>query len=422
MDILVEDQGGTLWVAALEKGRLEGIEIDPVAEQVRWGSVYRARVSRVDAALDAAFLDLDGENEAILYAADVRIEGRAAKGGKGRAKDPGGHKAIGKLLQPGQMIAVQAKTGVVPRGALADPDDDLPGPSAPHKITRASMDITLAGRYLIYAPMEQENRISSRIRDKKHRAQLQDMLHALEDVHGCILRAAALSLQTDVLLREARILRATWDQLHRHLEGETPQLVMRGPDAFHRLLSDHAADKIGEISVHGAGAMEHALDWCGVYAPDLVTRVEPVEDIGAPEELSLLVMRDVLDQVEALLRPYVLLPGGGSVILQETAALTAVDVNAAADRGSKLSVNLEAAAEIARQIRLRNIGGIIIVDFLKSRTGADRTALEAALVHAFDSDACTVQVHGLTALGLLEITRARRTPPLRDRLEAIFGV
>lgn len=416
MDILVEDQGGTLWVAALEKGRLEGIEIDPLSERVRWGSVYRARVSRIDAALDAAFLDLDGENDAILYAADVRIEGRPAKGGKGRTKEPGGHKAIGKLLQPGQMIAVQAKTGYLPRGALAD-QEDIP---SEQKITRVSMDVTLAGRYLIYAPMEQDNRISSRIRDKKARAQLQDMLHALEDVHGCILRASALSLQTDVLRREARILRATWEQLHKHLEGDTPQLVMRGPDAFHRLLSDHAADKIGEISVHGDDVLEHALDWCEVYAPDLVTRVEPIETLGSSDDLALFVTRDVLDQVETLLRPYILLPGGGSVILQETAALTAVDVNAASDRGSKLGVNLEAAAEIARQIRLRNIGGIIIIDFLKSKTGADKAALEKALIHAFDSDPCTVQVHGLTALGLLEITRARRTPPLRERLEAIF--
>lgn len=417
MDILVEDQGGTLWVAGLEKGRLEGIEIDPAAEQVRWGSVYRARVSRVDAALDAAFVDLDGQNEAILYAADVRIEGRPAKGGKGRTKEHGGHKAIGKLLQPGQMIAVQAKTGVLPRGALADPGD-LP---VERKIARASMDITLAGRYLVYAPMEQDNRISSRIRDRKTRTQLQDMLHALEDVHGCILRAAAVSLQTDVLRREARILRTTWDQLHRHMTGDTPQLVMRGPDAFHRILSDHAADKIGSITVHGETALEHALEWCEVYAPDLVTRVDPLEeDIGPADELSFLTARDVLDQVEALLSPYVLLPGGGSIILQETAALTAVDVNAGADRGSRLSVNLEAATEIARQLRLRNIGGIVMVDFLKSKTAAERTALEKALAHAFDEDACTVQSHGLTALGLLEMTRARRTPPLRERLESIF--
>ncbi|HRC26693.1 MAG TPA: ribonuclease E/G [Alphaproteobacteria bacterium] len=417
MDILVEDQAGTLWAAALEKRKLEGIEIDPAAERVRWGSVYRARVSRIDAALDAAFVDLDGENEAILYAADVRVEGRRAKGGKGRGKEPGGHKAIGKLLQPGQMVAVQAKSGYLPRGALADAED-LP---AENKITRASMDITLAGRHLVYAPAEQDNRISSRIRDRKTRAQLQEMLDALEDVHGCILRAAALSLQTDVLRREARVLRATWDQLHRHLSGDSPQLVMRGPDAFHRLLSDHAADKIGTITVHGETALEHALEWCEVYAPDLVARVDAVEeDIGPSSELALLTARDVLDQVEALLRPYVLLPDGGNIILQETAALMAVDVNAGTDRGSKLSVNLQAAAEIARQIRLRNIGGIVMVDFLKSKTAADRTALEKALAHAFDSDACTVQVHGLTALGLLEITRARRTPPLRERLEAIF--
>ena len=137
MDVLIEELEGSLWTATLDKGRLEGLEIDPHDEEVRWGSIYWAKIIRFDKALDAAFLDLDGDNQGILYNKDVRIKGKDGKISKG------GSEPISKAFKAGKMIAVQAKTASLLRESISDPiiEDKLP---------RMSMDITLPGRYLIY--------------------------------------------------------------------------------------------------------------------------------------------------------------------------------------------------------------------------------------------------------------------------------
>jgi Rne/Rng family ribonuclease len=111
-----------------------------------------------------------------------------------------------------------------------------------------------------------------------------------------------------------------------------------------------------------------------------------------------------------------MLPSGGNIIIQGTAALTAIDVNKGGDKKGKLSTNIEAAQEVARQLRLRNCGGIIIVDFLKMKSKKEQGKLIAALEEAINDDPCTVQIHGMTNLGLIEITRKRRTPPLEERI------
>ncbi|MCF8496413.1 MAG: ribonuclease E/G [Alphaproteobacteria bacterium] len=405
MDILIEEQDGGLWAAALENGRLEGLEIDPPSEEVRWGSIYWAKVKTIDAALDAAFLDLDGDNTGILYNKDIR---RHVRGG---AIAKGGADAIGKTLSPGDMVAVQAKTAYMPR----EQDDYARTES---KIPQVSMDITLQGRYLIFCAMMQENRLSSRIREKALRKQLQGMMDDLADMSGIILRSAAADMQTDMLRREGAILKEAWKQMQVHLAGAEPALIMLGPDAFQRMLSDQAGERISRIEVVTMDHFSMAEEWCSVFAPDLVPKIEPVEIRGAVEDLALFHYRDIVGQIEDLLRSYVLLPSGGNVIIQETAALTAIDVNKGGDRRSNLAVNLEAAQEIARQVRLRNIGGILLIDFLKFQSKKDENRVTETLEEVIRHDPCTVQIHGLTHAGLTELTRARRIPSLAERLDA----
>lgn len=404
MDILIEEQERSLWVAALQDARLEGLEIDAAHEEVRWGSIYHAKVKTIDAALDAVFVDLDGDNTGILYNRDVRIRDK-----KGRYKK-GGDKAIGKVLQPGDMVTVQAKTAYLPKGPEAQSHQE-------NKIPQVSMDITLPGRYLIFCPAEEENRLSVRIRDKGLRKKMMRMLSQMDDVRGCILRAAAADMQTDVLLREGKILREAWDQMQKYLEGSEPNLIMLGPDAIQRTLSDQAINPIERIEIVIMDHFHLVEDWCTIFAPDLVTRIEPVELENATEDLALFHYRDIMGQIEDLFQSYVILPGGGNVIIQDTAALTAVDVNKGGDSGSHLAVNIEAAREICRQMKLRNTGGMIVVDFLKTQNKKDEGKLIAALEEEMMKDPCTVQFHGKTALGLYELTRKRRTPPLQDRFE-----
>lgn len=407
MDILIEEYQGSIWVAALEQGRLEAFEVDPLNEAVRWGSIYWAKITRIDASLDAVFLDLDGDNTGILYNKDVRIKDKDGNIQKG------GEKAIGKTFRAGQMIAVQAKTAY-----LAAEEDEI-WPMMEEKSPQMSMDITIPGRYLVYSALMQTNRLSSRIRGKKLRSQLERMIDALDDMKGFILRSAAADTQTDILLREAKILRSMWEGVSGYLSGDEPSLIMLGPDSIQRTLSDLANKSIERIEVVTMDHFTQAEDWCTLLAPDLVTKVKPIPIDEGAQDLALFEYRDIIGQIEALFQDYVLLEHGANLIIQETAAMTAVDINRGSDKRSNLAINIDAAQELARQMRLRNMGGIVMVDFLKMNSAKDEKILLEVMNNETFEDPCTVQVHGLTKLGLMEITRKRRTPPLQDRFEGI---
>lgn len=407
MDILIDEMEESLWVCSVDKNKLTGLEIDPSEEEVRWGSIYRAKVMRIDKAMDAAYVDLDGENTGFLNNKDVRVYDK-----KGNL-EKNGDVAIGKRLKPGDFITVQAKSGYLPR-----PDStDL---TAEDKSARVSMNITLPGRYLIHSPMMEDNRISKRIHDKKQRKQLTKMLNNVDSVKGCILRAAAANTQTDILVREGKILKKIWEQLQEFLSENEVGLIMEGPDAIQRTLSDHAGKLIKSINIVTMDKYQEVEEWCEIYAPDLVTKVTPIELDDQESDLGLFDHYDVLDQIEDLFQPYVLMKGGGNIIIQETAALCAIDINRASDTRSNLAINLEALEEISRQIRLRNLGGIIIVDCLKMNDKKSKDKLLNALNDIVISDPCTVQIHGITNLGLVEITRNRRTPPLQERLDLVL--
>ena len=406
MDIMVEELDGGLWVAATERGRLQGLEVDPGEERVRWGAIYWGKVTRIDKAMDAAFIDLGEGNEGILHNADVRVQNKDGTITKGGAE------AIGKLIKPGQMVAVQAKSGYLRH------DEDFEF-IREDKSPKVSMDITLPGRFLIYAPYLDGNQVSSRIRNKKLREQLMKMMGAFEPLKGLILRASSEDTQMDILLREAKILQNMWERITPYFKGNETLLVMEGPDAFQRTIGDQAGSNIERIEIVTMDRFRQIEDWCQIFGPDLMPKIYPIELEDPDSELALFDYRGLLGDIEDLFQEYGLLLNGGSIIIQETAALTAIDVNRGGDDRSVMDVNLEAAEEIARQIRLRNIGGIIVIDFLKLPKKDDQKRLLKALEPIFDTDPCTVQIHGLTALGLAEITRKRRTPALTERLDKV---
>ena len=407
MDILVDEMEGSLWVVTTKANKLDGLEIDPVDEAVRWGSIYWAKVTKIDKALDAAFVSLDGENTGLLHNKDLCL---FDKDGLLR-KDS--DVAIGKRIQPGDFLVVQAKNGYLPKLDAMDVTIEDKSP-------RVSMNITLPGRHLIFSPMMDGNRISKRIHDKKRRKQLTKMLNNVENIQGCILRASAADTQTDILIREGKILKEIWERLQEFLTGSEASLIMEGPDAVQRTLSDNAGGVIDNIEVVTMERYEEVEEWCEIYAPDLVTKVYPTELPNQELDLGLFDYRDVLDQIEDLFQTYILIRSGGNIIIQETAALCAIDINRGGDTRSNLAVNLEALDEIGRQIRLRNMGGIIIVDLLKMKTKKEKTKVLEVLAEIVNQDPCTVQIHGLTNLGLVEITRHRRTPALQDRLDIVL--
>ena len=244
------------------------------------------------------------------------------------------------------------------------------------------------------------------------------MLDQLDDLDGYILRAAAAHVQTDQLQREATILKQGWENILDTIPDGQPQLLAAGLDAMQRILSDMSSHTIANIEIVTMEHYHYVEQWCAIFAPDLLHKITPVELDNATEDLALLHVRDVMDQIEALTKPYYTLPHGGNLIIQNTAALTAIDVNKGSDSRSHLDTNIEAAIEALRQIRLRNIGGVIVLDALKLKSKKDADQFLNMVRREAAQDFCTVQVHGITSAGLLELPRKRRTPERAQRLGA----
>jgi Rne/Rng family ribonuclease len=395
MDVLIEDLEGSLWAVAIDKeNKIQNIEIDPYSEIIRWGSIYMGRVSRIDAGQDAAFIDLGHGFEGILYLKHVRLDGKPAPKGK----------KIGQVLSAGDIVMVQVKT---PYNAQAETESEI-------KLSQLSMDIAIQGRYLIYTPFAAQNRISKRISNPELRKSLKSMMKELTDMEGCILRSSAAHCQTEVLRRESKILKAIWSNLLEFDGEQEATLLMLGPDAVQRLLSDNSDRGLNKINVATMDIFEDTEEWCDLYAPDLMTKIEPKAAENTRTGMGLFEIYDLIGQFERLLKPYVVLASGGSIIIEETAAMTVIDVNKGADK-SAANANHEAAIELARQIRLRNLGGIIMADFINMKK-AEQGRLLKTLEQAFDNDPCTAQCHGVTELGVFEISRQRRTPTLAEKL------
>tara|TARA_R110002124_G_scaffold129483_1_gene290784 strand:+ start:79500 stop:80729 length:1230 start_codon:yes stop_codon:yes gene_type:complete len=407
MEILIDTINESLCAAALEKGHvLEALEIDPEFEQIRHGTIYMGRVDRIDATQNTAYVNLGNKLQGYLNAKDARYLGGKTD------------KSLPQWLNNGDLVIVQAQDGrISPRiGAVNGAYDDYED-----KLVRLTMDITLPGRFTLYAPYRQKNTISSRITDKALRSQLETMIDA-EKMQGVVLRAATAHIQNEMIVREYKLLSQIWTAILNNLPIENKaRPVLSGPDAVMRMLSNQAMNTIERIEICGDVRFELAQNWCVQFAPDLVSKLI-LSDIDAQHRIDagLLENRGVLTPIEDLYRPYAVLANGCSLIIEHTAALTAIDVNRGGASGSPSEINKQVAKEVMRQIRLRNLSGIIIIDYLKMNSAPDKQALTKLSQELALLDPYTVQVHGLTKLGLMEITRARRTPPLAERLNSVI--
>ncbi|MBP2316448.1 ribonuclease E/G [Azospirillum soli] len=380
------DRDGPLTRAAvLTGGRLTDLYIDHADRPSRLGHIFLGKVERIATGLDGAFVDLGTGKSGLLTVNDAR-------GPKGRVE------RIGTLLRTGQPVLVQVKTDAV--GGK--------GPSL-------TMDVTLPGRFLVHAPLGRDVAVSKRLGTGPARAELTRRIQSIVPGSGWIVRAGAATAPDTLLEAESDALHLAWRDVS-DAAGRTgaPALLLPGPDAARRALIEHGAAGPSAIVVDGADLARDLADWCADRAPDLADRVVR-HDMRPGERQRLFDLRDLDAEVAGLLDTRVPLSAGGSLVIERTEALTVVDVNAG-ERGNALDVNLEAAAEIARQLRLRNVGGIVVVDFVNMRSRGEAERLLAALSRAVEDDPAQTQVYGISKLGLVEMTRARRGTALADLL------
>ena len=398
--VLISASPGETRTALLTHGRLVEILISRAGGESLVGNVYLGRVASVNKGLDAAFVDIGTERDGFLAVAEARTETRPA-GKEGRD-------AIGDYLNEGASVLVQV---------TRDPIED--------KGAKLTTRMTLPGVNLSFRPRQAGIAISRRIDDDAARARLTDLITGLapkftQDLAsggGFIVRTAAAGSEAPAIEEEAARLTARWREIEdRAATAKPPRLLLAEVSPAFGALRDGGGSGIEKIIADDADALAGVRGFCEAEMP---AQAKLVELHQGPE--ALFEAYGVEEQIDAALSPTVALPGGGSLIISQTPALTAIDVNTgSADKGSRertaFLVNLEAAHEVVRQIRLRNLSGLIVIDFVPVRDNARKQEVVDALRQAAAAASISVFIAGTTRLGLVEMTRPRHGPTLLDIL------
>ncbi|WP_051552152.1 Rne/Rng family ribonuclease [Nocardioides sp. URHA0020] len=355
------------------------------------GNVYVGRVQNVLPSMEAAFIDIGKGRNAVLYAGEVNWSALGHKDGQPRK--------IESVLSSGQSILVQVSKDPVG-----------------HKGARLTSQISLAGRFLVYVPDGTTSGISRKLPDTE-RNRLKTLLKEIvPDTAGVIVRTAAEGASEDELTRDVERLKARWEDIEAHVKGQAPQLLYGEPDLTLKVVRDLFTEDFSKLVIQGDDAWDTVQGYVQHVAPDLESRLERYEPgaNGRGGKADVFAEYRIEEQIAKGLDRKVWLPSGGSLVIDRTEAMTVVDVNTGKFTGSGGNLeetvtknNLEAAEEIVRQLRLRDIGGIIVVDFIDMVLESNRDLVLRRLVECLGRDRTRHQVAEVTSLGLVQMTRKR---------------
>jgi ribonuclease E len=353
------------------------------------GNIYRGRVKNVLPGMEAAFVDIGTPKNAVLYWGDVQIDR-----GDEIEREPGTNR-IEHLLRPGQTIICQVtKNPIGLKGA------------------RLTQEVSLPGRFVVLVPDSPASGISKRLDDKERRRLRKILEEIRPDGHGIILRTAAEGATADDLRRDVAQLVKKWDEIAdkaKHVAA--PALLYSEPHLALRAIREEFTEDYRGVIIDDPDLYELVRDYVTDIDPALADRVEFYDPDA--ENLPLFERHHVHEQLHKALDRKVWLPSGGSIIIDRTEALTVIDVNTGKNVGSSsleetvFRNNVEAAEEIARQLRLRDIGGIIVIDFIDMEIKMNRQEVAATLRDALARDKTPTQVFEISELGLIEMTRKR---------------
>ena len=388
-DILVNVTPQETRVAVMEQGVVQELHIERASSRGIVGNICNGRVSRVLPGMQSAFIDIGLDRAAFLHVADIW---GLRQNGNGHG---GSDKPIEKLLHEGQNILVQViKDSIGTKGA------------------RLSTQISIAGRMLVYLPQESHIGISQRIEDEAERELLREKLQHLlpaDEKGGYIIRTMAEAASERELQADIEYLRKLWrDIQEKFLTAAPPALLYQDLNLSHRVLRDFVHEDTEHILVDSRETFQKMRTFAQDYMSNVTERLDHYAG-----ERPLFDLHGVEDEIEKALARRVDLKSGGYLIIDQTEALTTVDVNTGGFVGVRsfddtiFKTNLEAAQVIARQLRLRNLGGIIIIDFIDMESEEHKNAVLAEFKKALAKDWTRMSVNGFTALGLVEMTRKR---------------
>ncbi len=407
-EILIESGCLETRVAVLEDELLAELFIERPSSRGLAGNIYKGRVSNVLPGMQAAFVDIGAERDAFLYVDDAAAGVDATRFEETDAADedpveppaeipPAPPAAIESLLEEGQEIVVQVRKDAVAQ-----------------KGPRLTTQVSLPGRFLVYLPGVPHIGVSRRIDDPSERDRLKglvaDLARELILPGGFIVRTAGERGSYEALCGDARSLAGAWDEIRRRAAARSaPALLHQEVGAVARVLRDVLDGSVERVLVEEEATYREVLDCVGRMQPALVPKIRRY-DGAAP----LFEERGVQSQLERALRPRVWLKSGGSIVINPTEALVAVDVNTGKYVGTRsleetiLKTNLEAAVEIVRQIRLRDLGGIIVIDFIDMQEQSSKDEVLRVLQEEMRRDRSRSRILQISEFGLVEITRQRR--------------
>jgi len=402
-EILVTVDMDETRAAVLEEGELVEVFIERPVHQRIVGNIYKGKVENVLPGMQAAFVDIGLERNSFLYVDDA-LPGRAeVEGEEVTSAKPNQKLTIKDVVKPGQEIIVQvAKEPIGTKGA------------------RVTRNLTLPGRFLVLMPQVDYIGVSRRIADEKERERLKLLAQKVKPQGmGLIVRTVAEGAGEEELARDAAFLEKLWQRISAKTQGAgAPSLIHRDLSLVHRLVRDGLDDTVSLFMIDNREEFQRATEVLELHAPHLKDRLKPY----TRTDQSLFDFYGVEMELEKALKKRVWLKSGGYLVIDQTEALTAIDVNTGKFVGTTnladtvFKTNLEAAKEIARQLRLRDIGGIIIIDFIDMEITDHRQKVIQTLELELKRDRTRANVLGLTQLGLVEMTRKKSRQNLDEAM------
>jgi len=368
------------------------------------GNIYRGRVQNVLPGMEAAFVDIGTPKNAVLYRGDVRYDPDDIETASSETL------RIEQMLKPGQLIVCQVTKN--PIGA---------------KGARLTQEVSLPGRFVVMVPNSSAFGISKRLDDTERRRLRRIVDDTRPKGHGLIVRTAAEGASREELAGDVERLTAQWEAIEAEANrSNAPGLLYREPDLAVRIVREEFNRDYRGVVIDDLDLFNQVSEYVGQVNPELSERVEYYDPIA--ENIPVFERFHVHEQLHKALDRKVWLPSGGSIIIERTEALTVIDVNTGKNVGTSnleetvYRNNLEAAEEVARQLRLRDIGGIIVVDFIDMEVRENREKVAAALRAALARDKTRTQVFDISELGLVEMTRKRVSEGLVESLSGVCAV
>lgn len=401
VEILMNVTPSEVRVAMVENGVLQELAIERASRRGLVGSIFKGTVSRVLPGMQAAFVEIGLERTAFLHVSDLVIPANTLPGDfEGRSDNR--NENIAEHLHEGQEVLVQV---------IKDPLGT--------KGARLSTQISLPARFLVYIPSETSVGISQKIEDDAERQRLRGITESLakEFGGGYIVRTAGDGMSEEDLRADVLFFQKLWPEIQAAAKTAKPGTqVYEDLPLVIRTLRDRVHDELDRVMVDSKETFKRIHSFAEKYAPELAAKLEYY-----PGERPLFDLYSIEDEIQRALQPKVQLKSGGHLVIDQTEAMTTIDINTGAFVGHRnleetiFKTNLEAAQSIARQLRLRNLGGIIIIDFIDMVDDEHKRQVLRALEKSLQKDKAKTKISGVSGLGLVEMTR-KRTQESLERL------